>query len=446
MRRLARLIALFVLPLAACGAPPPEGLVARAPQLGKADGTDSADRACQVILRSLTRSTEIDHGAFVWNGVVDVAATLDAQVASVGILYRDGGGAWRAFSGTKGTTGTGNAGLFSRYTVRLDEGTTPTPLMDLRSWEYQRAEAAVYVELTDGTRRFDHNRVSSNFVNYELTPSNDFGVPAADGICPTVAPRAELSFGADFSETQRGPLVPGGTVEIRYATERLPACRWSRAGAQLWDTEALIKFQPQGILVTRSTTTVSGGARTMQPFTVAIPLGTQRVELWFRNYTAEQHCETYDSNFGANYSFPVTALGAPVAWAGDWGGCFSRDCVHHDGLAEPISIDSYVRERACKWVDADVYVPALTDGPALHPERLFAEVEWALDGAAQPVAPLQFVERVGNNYRYRWQLPYELTMSSWNESAFAFRFSHDGNTWLRLGADGGDTRTILRGF
>ena len=117
-----------------------------------------------------------------------------------------------------------------------------------------------------------------------------------------------------------------------------------------------------------------------------------------------------------------------------------------EGLAEPISINSYVRERACKWVDADVYVPGLTDGSVRHPERLFAEVEWAIDGAAQPSTPLSFVDRVGNNYRYRWQLPYELTLSSWNESAFAFRFSHDGNTWFRIGADGGSTRTILRAF
>ena len=445
----ASLALLASLSLAACGSPS-DDVAATAPRLGKADSLDRADRSCRVMLRELGRTDEVADGYFVSTATVDVARSL-ADVVEVGVLYSDNGGPWYAFTGSVAST----EGRFERYTVRVDRHTTPTPAMDLRSWEYQRASVAVYVKLSDGTRLFDHNRVSSDFANYELSVSNDFAVARADGICPVQPPRAELSFRADFSTVQRGPLVPGGTVTLDYALDRLPACRWSRAGYQLWDIEANVKFQPQGILVTRTVTQIAGsgsggGGRVSVPTTVEIPLGTQRVDVWFRNYSAANTCETFDSAYGANYQFPVEALGAPIGWAGDWGGSFSRACEHQAGLAEPISIDEYVRERACKLIDADVYVPGLTDGTVAHPERLWAEVEWAIDGAAQAAVPLQFQGRVGNNFRYRWQLPYELMMSTWSDASFAFRFSHDGNTWFRIGQsagpDGGAARTILRAF
>lgn len=410
----------------------------RAPALGKADSLDAADRDCRVVLRHLAPT-----GHQRWDGVIDVAH-LAGEVVEVGALIPDASGDWYFYPATPEDS-EGSDAVFAHYALPLVLATAPT-------------EIAIFARFADGTRRFDHNRIASDFANYTLDGAH--AIADAPGVCPSQTPRGELDFRGDFTTVQRGPLVPGGTLTVKYALERLPTCRRSRAGAQLWDIEAWVKFQPQGIVVTSSTSTVSGGARTATPFTVEIPRGTQQVELWFRNYSAEQTCETWDSNYGKDYWYTVAPVGDAVVWAGDWGGSFARDCTHRDGLAEPITIDSYVRERACKWVDADVYVPGLTDAATdatteQHPERLWAEVEWQLDGVAQPSVPLQYIDRAGadgHNARYRWQLPYELTMApaTWTAATYHFRFSHDGNAWYRIGQadgpDGGAPRTILRGF
>lgn len=419
--------------LAACGGPSSMPTAMQAPALGKADSLDAADRDCRVVLRQLQPAPRsASTSTLRWDGVIDVAH-LAGDVVEVGALIPDASGAWYFYPATLD----GSDAVFAHYALPLVLASAPT-------------EIAIFARFADGTRRFDHNRISSDFANYTLDTSDT--IAAAPAVCPSQTPRGELDFRGDFTTVQRGPLVPGGTLTVKYALERLPTCRRSRAGAQLWDIEAWVKFQPQGIVVTQSTSTVSGGTRTATPFTVEIPRGTQNVELWFRNYSAEQTCETWDSNYGNDYWYAVAPLGEAVVWAGDWGGSFARDCAHRDGLAEPITIDSYVRERACKWVDADVYVPGLTDGSTAHPERLWAEVEWQWDGVAQPAVPLQYVERAGNNARYRWQLPYELTMApaTWTAATYRFRFSHDGNTWYRIGQadgpDGGAPRTIRRGF
>jgi hypothetical protein len=138
-----------------------------------------------------------------------------------------------------------------------------------------------------------------------------------------------------------------------------------------------------------------------------------------------------------------------VKWAGDWGGSFSRDCQHQDGLGEPITLDDYIRERACMFVDADVYVPGLTDGNGEHPERVLAQVTYAPDGGIAEAAWLSYVGRAGNNYRFRWQIDrQELTHISWTTISYSFRFSTDGQTWFTIGQgdgpDGGAPRTLKR--
>jgi hypothetical protein len=430
MKRLGVVLALL------CGCVPDGGpLPAPAPLIGKADGSDSADRDCKVILRSLERTTEVDSGYFVWRGTVDVSTSLGGSVGA--LIYRPNGGQWYPFTGTP-VDGAG-AG-FQRYDVRVDRLTTPTPAMELRSWEYQRAEVAVYALSPSGGRLFDHNRVSSDFTNYELTPSNDFAIGAAPGVCPSEAPRAQIDFKGDHSIEQHGSIVAGGKMTLTYALARLPQCRYSRAGYQLWDIEANVKFQPQGILVTRPVTMVitpggMGPTRVAVPVELDVPRGTQYVDFWFRNFDGER-CEAWDSNYGHNHRLGANALPAPVSWAGDWGNGFSRACTHRDGLEDPVRIDSYIRERACKFVDADVWVPNMTD-----PKLLWAQAEVSKDGAAPTYSFLRFVERVGNNLRFRWELPYEVTTDQWSRYDYSFRFSTDGNTFHTIGP-----KSIVRAF
>jgi len=116
-----------------------------------------------------------------------------------------------------------------------------------------------------------------------------------------------------------------------------------------------------------------------------------------------------------------------------------------DTLEDPIVIDEYARERACLFADVDVWLGGVTDGSAPHPEWLLAQVEWAKDAAAPTDTWLDDVGRVGNNERFRWQLPYELrSMADWTTATYALRFSVDGRTWTY--AEGGHKRAIQRAF
>ena len=453
--------AVLSLALVGCGATSSDFSHDRAvqgPLIGdKADATssDSADRSCQVIVRSFTRKSDgnggfvSQNGTFVWQAEVDVAVALAKSGAVGAVIYRPGtAGTWYQ---STGTAVDGGGPTFQRFLVELSDHTTPTAAMEMRSWEYQLAELSGLALLPSGARLFDHNRVSADFDNYELTPSNGFTIAEAPGICPLVQPRSTLVFGATWNEDQHGAIVPGGSLEIDYTLGRLPQCRYSSAGYQLWDLEANVKFEPQGTLIIQPVTQVStplgmGPPRAGVPITVQVPLGTTSVQIWFRNYGADG-CQSYDSNNGQNYSFAVTALPNPIGWAGDWGNGFSRACTHLDGLSEPIVIDEYIRERACEFIDVDAWVPGTTDLDVPHPEWIWAQVEYAKDGGAPAYDWLTPEGRVGNNQRFRWSLPYDFTQSDWTSYSYAFRFSNDGNTFFRVaksdGPDGGDARTIV---
>ena len=97
-------------------------------------------------------------------------------------------------------------------------------------------------------------------------------------------------------------------------------------------------------------------------------------------------------------------------------------------------------------------MPGLTDGKdgqSEHPERLLAQVVFSADGGAEQQAWLTHVGRVGNNYRFRWELPREtLVHTAWQRYDHAFRFSTDGQSWYRIGQaegpEGGAPRTLER--
>ncbi len=426
----------------------PEG---EGPAVGKADGTDAAERGCKVVLRRFARvpagaGFEIANGTWVWQAEVDVDANLANSGASIEALYSANGGAWHVFVGTR-VPGAPDAAGRVRYRIRVDDLTVPTPQMELRSWEYQRAELAVYAAVPGQGRLFDHNRETSDLANYVLSPSTNFQVGEAPAICPATVPRATLVFDAAFAEHQRGTIVPGGTVTVSYDLRRLPRCRYSRAGAQLWDIEATIKFQPMGTTVTRSVTQVVPGGRVSVPVDFAVPLGTQYVDLWFHNVEAQQHCDEYDSNLGANYRFGAGPLPAAPTWAGNWGSSVARDCLARPGVPEPLVIDQYVRERACAFVEAEVYAPGFTDGGDQRLERMWAQAVPTIGGVAQAPIDLVSVGRSGNNWRYRFALPYEYRQVGFAGASYFLRFSADGSTWFKIGQgagpSGGAARTIV---
>ncbi len=267
--------------------------------------------------------------------------------------------------------------------------------------------------------------------------------------------RATLRFLVGWGEEQRGAIVRGGQLVVEYDLHRMTNCHGSTTyGQPDWGTTAYVLFntssQPlSGPLVVHENLWQSPTSKAI-PVEVTVPSNASSVQIWF--VQQGNGCgPAYDSDYGNNYHFTVEAQApAGVVWAGDWGGSLSRECVHRDGMPDPIVIDSYVRERACKFVDADVYVPGLTDGATERPQYVQAQVEYSIDGGPMQYRWLSYQGRVGNNYRWHWQLPYEATFSNWNEYKYAFRYSTDGVNWFRIGLGdgptGGAARTIQRAF
>lgn len=445
-----------LLALSACGGEvTPEGeLATAAPAPAVGDAGDSADRACQVILRSLTRGTDdCSSGACVarWTGALDVAVGTVARGAVPAVLLGSRPGAQWVWQEIRTTAEGTPQGGFQRYGFQLTDATLARGPSATALARFTLA-VAPFVRLGDGSRAFDHNRVPGDLDTYVLNQANRWTIGEAAATCPaTVAgPRAELVFSAGWTQRQQGALVAGSRVRVSYDPARLPQCQGDvYAGRPAWSTMLSARWLPSGAVTSEPVTACSDAACSQMlasPADLLVPAGATAVELWF--HTGGRTCTSaYDSNFGRNYRFEVAPRApAAVGWAGDWGSSFARDCARRDGIAEPVVVDGYTRERACAIVYADVWAPGVTDTAAAHPEWLFARVEWRLDGGPWQVTPLEADGRAGNNLRYRWVLPKtELGYATWSELTYTFQFSTDGQEYLSIGQDSGAPRTIRRG-
>jgi len=427
------------------------------PLLG-ASGTDAADRACAVVLRTAARTPKnggyetkcTTAGCFVvWTGAVDISAQAAAEGAKPYVLFKNQDAAsWTRASTTRST---GAPAGFVRYTYRLEKNT----LSDgLSGTSLQRAKVllAPYLLTATGARLFDHNRLPGDFDTYALTLAGNFAVEDDAQVCqPKPAVKPTLDFGLGWRTSQRGALVAGGQAVITYAIDRLPDCRGTHNGYPAWDLVASVRFSPGGQVVEGSVRgfdspngVPNDAGAVGVPFTFDVPAGATSAEVWFRNFTgAGSNCEQYDSNLGANYRFTVEPRAfAAVQWVGNPGSSFSRACAREEGAPLSVTLDSYLQQRACSFVEADVYVPGLTDGAALKPEAVWADVELLLDGKPlAPSSPPTFVGRVGNDYRFHYELPRSDLYSGvkWQTLSYTLRFSTDGSTWTRE-----VTRTLVR--
>ena len=394
-----------------------------------ATDSDVADRACRVVVRRADHLVgSRGQGVAV---VVDVDQKLLADPgATPGVLFRADGGDWQELTAEASSDTTPPLG-FARFVARLP------------AW--QSADFVAFARTTTAVRLFDHNRLGGDFDSFHVDASNGFAVAEAPAVCPGDKPLATLSFLGGYTQRQHGAIVAGDPLEIDYELGRLTTCRDTHDGYRFWSLDAYVQFQPSGQTVYGSVVGSNGPTVYPMPFVTDVPAGTTSVAIWFHNYSPPS-CEGWDSNLGANYVFPVVATATPpIGWLSDVGGSTDRACQHGDTLADPIVIDEYARERACLFADADVWIGGVTDGGAPHPEYVLAEVEWAKDGAAPADSWLDDVGRVGNNERFRWQLPYELrNQADWTTATYALRFSVDGRTWTW--AEGGRKRTIQRAF
>jgi len=282
-----------ILLMGACGGVAGSGVGAEPASLaGKADhasDVDLADRECRVILR---------RADFVADRATGIAATIDVANgliadpgATPGLLYRTDGGAWQELTAQPALGDPAPDG-FTRFVARFTF--------------LAAADFTPFARTTTAVRLFDHNRLPGDFDSYHVDAANGFTVGEAPAVCPGLAPLGKLVFGAGWTQSQAGPLVAGGRLEVDYDLSRLTACRDTHNGARFWTLDAWAQFQPGGQLVSGSLVGSNGTATFPTPFVTNIPAGTTSVALWFEN-ASPPSCQAWDSRYGANYVFGVSA-------------------------------------------------------------------------------------------------------------------------------------------
>ncbi len=253
------------------------------------------------------------------------------------------------------------------------------------------------------------------------------GAAALSGASATT-PQAELDFEPGWIQEQHGAIVQGGHVTVTYSTGRMGSC----ASATVF---AYARFFPGG-----------EEASSDESFSFDVPAGANQVQLWF--HAVAPGCDQWDSNYGQNWIFPILAAAPPaVGWAGNWASSTDRACQPVAGVPEPITIDEFMREQACIFVDAEVWVPGVTDVATTHPEWILAQVQWAKDSAAPTTAWLDYEGISGHNAVFRWSIPYEVRdEADWTTVSYSFRFSTDGVAWTTIAQASGADWTIDRAF
>jgi len=320
---------LLVAVLATACAAPTGFEPAPAPLLGAADGGDSADRGCQVMLRSVRRAAEADGrpatvcgDGLCWlalEAIVDVADAALPESGPPALLFRDPDGSigWLAARDAAAVEGAGPG--FSRFAIRFGEGGTRDGL-SATAIGRARLELVAYLNTESGGRVFDHNERPGDFDNLIVHGAGGFAFDADPAICPADAapePDAVLSFDGDFTERVDGALTAGGTVGIDFDLSRLPQCFGDTyVGRRAWDTLAWVRVLPSGETLPHASVVACDDAACATPrgarATFELPEGAEAIEVWFS--TSGRACGVhYDSDFGRNYRSDVQQ---PVGWVG----------------------------------------------------------------------------------------------------------------------------------
>lgn len=304
----------------------PAGGIATAELTGVDGSRDSADQACNVVLRTMTRRTN-DHGGYLedsqyrcglWFATIDVSAAAVAEGAVPALLYQVGSDrTWYSIDATLVTSGP----TYSRYEAApglIHEGISGTGITHTHILAIRTCAWRVGAGSSITTACAILAPPTTAWSNGELTIQDDAA------ICPLPTPpsvlnashTATLSFALDGSVTQSGALLAGSELRIDYDIGRLPTCRNTHNGFPAWDLVAHARFLPSGAFVQGSVRGfwASFGVPTTQdysvPFRTHIPAGTTSVELWFENTSgAGSRCVAWDSVGGENYRYQTLPSG-----------------------------------------------------------------------------------------------------------------------------------------
>ena len=216
-----------------------------------------------------------------------------------------------------------------------------------------------------------------------------------------------LTFRSDFTIDASDTIVKGDTVKIAYDANRLTACRGDlSAGHPGWGIGALYSLNGAAA----KSVNVAG----LNPDPSATPTFTVNaagdLAIWFENNSA-WGCDAYDSNYGANYHFPVLASDNPPGWVGEAQVITSRATCNDGGpcdadfrdLGTGFTYDTWTRERAAiREVYFQVWKQGVTDFDNANLwKQLDVEIHSRIGGSGDfTMAYVSFDTREGNNARY----------------------------------------------
>ncbi len=283
--------------------------LSRCQAIGKGDSTDMADHDCRVVLRSvdplyqdgMLQKTCDDEGCRTVLVVqVDVAVGLKGSVYVLFHSAESGRDEWRQVQAQP--TEPGGAG-FQRYEARIID---PLPTIESGS----QVDLIPFVSTGQG-RLFDHNVVTDDLDSYHLPNVSGYLRPSSR-ICTHRPATSELRFDTNWAQFPVGQLRAGQKLAIHYSPSRLPDCRNTHNGFPAWGMEAFVKFLPGEQVVSGPVVAFRNDqGRPISdfyaiPFITEIPEDARSVEVWFHNTSgAGSTCESWDSNYGANYRFEV---------------------------------------------------------------------------------------------------------------------------------------------
>jgi hypothetical protein len=280
--------------------------------LGNPDGSDGADRSCNVILRQAWVNqnrggyeTHCDSNNVCW---IVMRGTID--ISQVGNLEGDrplvmslstSDNAWHT---TPAVAMDGAPIGYSRWQYELDSNTSTL------NGPNQTVQVIPYLQTGTGSRLFDHNRLPGAFDNYVLDPNAIWAIADDETTCGGTWPPGDATavFSSGWTQQLQGTLVAGGTLNISYDLSRLPQCFGSDYnGLPAWDTLAYVVFHPGGPLLQRSVRGLQDpttSAWASELFSLDVPGNATGVSMWF--YTSGETCEpAWDSNYGQNYLFTI---------------------------------------------------------------------------------------------------------------------------------------------
>lgn len=369
-----------------------------APLIGVDGAGDFADRSCQIVLRDFGRVTSgsgfaVRGSSWIFEGRVDVSRAALAEGFAPALLVKAGSDpAWRALAPIAST---GIDADTDRFLFHLDDGNLPGPGMSGTGLSRSQVAVIPFLQRAD-SRLFDHNRVVDAFATYVLQQQNGFAVGEDASVCAAPA-GPTLTFGADFSVAQSGPVIGGRSVAVDYDVARSTACR-----AAPWSVTAHATFLPMNV---RQSATVVDGS----PAQLSAPAGARALVLYFVN-SDSSGCTAYDSDFGANFHFAVVDEPG-VAWAGNARAALSRGgsgrCDGAVDFGSRVVFGSWARQRAAITdLCFEAYAPGVTDVDVPVDGRpLWQHLDVQVHHRFDPAAPfatdyVSLVDRVGNNARY----------------------------------------------